>query len=259
MSRRKVVQMGTLNRWMSFQQQVRLGQDQKDRSKNPESCKNLDDAHRFRRAVMREISQKLTQVQMASLGEHRLRELNDEINKLMRERFAWERQILKLGGPDLRNHASSGKTYKYFGAARELPQVRELLARPEVKPAVSKKRKRDDIMRTITPAYYHSVDDTRDDPMGLLDAEAREESEIRAERIAEEEPIPPNAEQEAAEAAEKLEASASPFEQLMLRTAHYSSLSFLSVEQRKDLDTSKAMEKVIVERKRKELMDKYLL
>ena len=36
----------------------------------------------------------------ASLGEHKLRELNDEINKLIREKGNWERRILELGGPN---------------------------------------------------------------------------------------------------------------------------------------------------------------
>ena len=39
-----------------------------------------------------------------SLGEHRLRELNDEINKLFRTKSHWEKQIAKLGG---RNHSLS--------------------------------------------------------------------------------------------------------------------------------------------------------
>jgi len=245
--------MGTLNRWMAFQQQVRLGQDTRNRPKVPSSCKNLQDAQRFRKQVAKEISQRITQIQMASLGEHRLRELNDEINNLMRERYAWERQILHLGGPDVRNHSSSGATYKYYGAARELPQVRELLSRPEPKSQAPKKRKRDEIMRNISPAYYHSIVDLRDDPLGLLDAEAREESELRSERMAAEEtvPTPPPA-------ADPMD-DASIFDQLLLQTAHYSSLSFLSVKQRKDLDTSKAMETVIVERKKKALEDKYML
>lgn len=36
----------------------------------------------------------------ASLGEHAIRDLNDEINKLLREKGHWERQIRALGGPN---------------------------------------------------------------------------------------------------------------------------------------------------------------
>lgn len=69
---------------------------------------------------------------IAGLGEFRIRDLNDEINKLMREKRHWEVQIKSLGGPD---HARVGpkmldqdgkevpgnRGYKYFGAAKDLP------------------------------------------------------------------------------------------------------------------------------------------
>lgn len=70
----------------------------------------------------------------AGLGEFRIRDLNDEINKLMREKRHWEVQIKSLGGPD---HARVGpkmldqdgkevpgnRGYKYFGAAKDLPGI----------------------------------------------------------------------------------------------------------------------------------------
>jgi len=37
---------------------------------------------------------------LAGLGEFKLRDLNDEINKLLREKGHWEERILELGGPD---------------------------------------------------------------------------------------------------------------------------------------------------------------
>ena len=36
----------------------------------------------------------------AGLGEFKLRDLNDEINKLLREKRHWEDRIKELGGPD---------------------------------------------------------------------------------------------------------------------------------------------------------------
>ena len=39
---------------------------------------------------------------LAGLGEFRLRDLNDEINKLLREKRHWEYRILELGGRDHR-------------------------------------------------------------------------------------------------------------------------------------------------------------
>lgn len=37
---------------------------------------------------------------IASLPEKKIRDLNDEINKSLREKARWERRILDLGGPN---------------------------------------------------------------------------------------------------------------------------------------------------------------
>jgi len=50
--------------------------------------------------IVREIAKKVAQIQNAGLGEFRIRDLNDEINKLLREKRHWEAQIKELGGPD---------------------------------------------------------------------------------------------------------------------------------------------------------------
>ena len=60
--------------------------------------------------------------------------MNDEINKLIREKGHWERRIVELGGPDYQKSApqitdsrgfviqqGTGAGYKYFGAAKNLP------------------------------------------------------------------------------------------------------------------------------------------
>jgi len=39
-------------------------------------------------------------IQNPGLGGHRFRDLNDEINKLIREKGHWEVRILELGGSD---------------------------------------------------------------------------------------------------------------------------------------------------------------
>ena len=36
----------------------------------------------------------------ASLSEYRVRDLNDYINKLLRDKGLWEKRIKELGGPD---------------------------------------------------------------------------------------------------------------------------------------------------------------
>jgi pre-mRNA-splicing factor ISY1 len=71
------------------------------------------------------------------LGEFKIRNINDQINNLIKEYKHWCRRIKELGGADYLSSdallldadgkevpGSSG--YKYFGAAKELPGVREL-------------------------------------------------------------------------------------------------------------------------------------
>jgi pre-mRNA-splicing factor ISY1 len=124
----------------------------------------------------------------AGLGESRIRDLNDEINKLTNEKSLWERQILLLGGPDHAKiapkmfdaegkEAAGGGGYRYYGAAKDLPGVREVLQNtaPE-----KKKRTRGDILRHITPDYYGYRDE--DDGV-LLPAEAQAEKELVAEAV----------------------------------------------------------------------------
>merc|ERR1712224_1105996 len=80
---------------------------------------------------------------MGGLGENRIRELNDEINKLIRQNKKGELRILELGGPNYTRGSSTSelmKTYEksdskntkcfpgyvYFGASRNLHGVKEL-------------------------------------------------------------------------------------------------------------------------------------
>jgi pre-mRNA-splicing factor ISY1 len=82
--------------------------------------------------LIREISKAVGAIQNGSLGEHKIRDMNDHINKLMREKKHWERQIKYLGGADYLttasgvidadgNRAMGANGYFYFGAARDLP------------------------------------------------------------------------------------------------------------------------------------------
>lgn len=127
-------------------------------------CVHLDDAERFRRQIVREISVGIEKIQNPGLGEHAIRDLNDDINKKLREKHHWNKRIKELGGPDFTAmerkqqlehgqeenlHLESG--YRYFGAAKELPGVKELFAKAKAK---SQKRKRVDVHKYITPDYY---------------------------------------------------------------------------------------------------------
>ncbi|CAH2107596.1 unnamed protein product [Euphydryas editha] len=105
----------------------------------------------------------------------------------MREKRHWEVQIKALGGPD---HARVGpkmldqdgkevpgnRGYKYFGAAKDLPGVRELF---EQEPPAAPRRTRADLMRDVDADYYGYRDD--DDGLLLpLEQEAEKEAIAKA-------------------------------------------------------------------------------
>jgi pre-mRNA-splicing factor ISY1 len=149
---------------------------------------NLKRAEKWRNQIIREIARKVTQIQNAGLGEFKIRDLNDEINKNLREKYQWEEQIKKLGGPDYQKvgpklldkegrEAPGNRGYKYFGAAKELPGVKELFDQEIV---TGTKKSRAEMMREIDAEYYGYLDD--DDNL-LVDQEEKCEMAARLKKI----------------------------------------------------------------------------
>ena len=72
---------------------------------------------KWRGQVLKEISRKVSKIQEQSLSDFQIRDLNDEINKAMREKHMWEVQIRNLGGPNYMR--GGGKVYDDEG--KEIP------------------------------------------------------------------------------------------------------------------------------------------
>jgi len=172
-----------LNKWVKMRDEndptSALARNAARRQKRPflaSHCEHLADAEHFRRQIIRECSEGVKKIQNAGLGEHAIRDLNDGINKLIREKWHWNRRIKELGGKkdynreerkaqiaaggggeDSFSQLATGLSlkgsggYRYFGAAKDLPGVKELFARHAAKIT---KRKRGDIYKYITPDYY---------------------------------------------------------------------------------------------------------
>ncbi|OJA20923.1 hypothetical protein AZE42_00910 [Rhizopogon vesiculosus] len=113
-----------------------LGTRADRRPKMASACKSLRECERWRGEILRELSRKVSKIQDAGLTDYEVRDVNDEINKLMREKRHWENQIIALGGANYRRNVAmldddgkevpGTKGYKYFGRAKDLPGVREL-------------------------------------------------------------------------------------------------------------------------------------
>ncbi|VDQ01349.1 unnamed protein product [Trichobilharzia regenti] len=132
----------------------------------------MKDSLYYRRQIVHEISRKIAQIQnrasnyfinffLASLGEYKLRDLNDDINKLIREKSHWEDHIKNLGGPDFKPVArkSRGELMKlvdvsYYGNCDEDDAIAH-------KVALWKARKENDSLPTY--AAKHPTGDEIDD------------------------------------------------------------------------------------------------
>lgn len=160
MARNQEKAMLLLNRFYNSKKE-----DNRSKEQRPflaSECDDLRKAEKWRRQIIGEVSRKVTQIQNPGLGEFRIRDLNDEINKLLREKRHWEDRIIELGGPDYNKHGPKmldhdgkevpgNRGYKYFGAARDLPGVRELFRKKPPKPT---RKTRGELAREVDADYY---------------------------------------------------------------------------------------------------------
>jgi pre-mRNA-splicing factor ISY1 len=192
MARNEEKAQSMLNRFIT----LKAEEKKKPKERRPylaSECRDLAEADRWRQQIMREIGRKVAAMQNEGLGEHRLRDLNDEINKLIREKSHWERRIVELGGPNYAKHSAKmtdlegniidvpnpsgrGPGYRYFGAAKKLPGVRELFEKP---PELRKRRTRYDIYKRIDASYY-GYRDEEDGILEKVEGPAEEEMRMRA-------------------------------------------------------------------------------
>jgi pre-mRNA-splicing factor ISY1 len=101
------------------QQAAELGIVDVGRTRRPRYIggeKSVPVCEKWRAQVVREVGRKVSKIMDDSLSDPQIRELNDEINRLMREKSAWEAQIRSLGGP---NYGGAGKVLDAEG--KEIP------------------------------------------------------------------------------------------------------------------------------------------
>lgn len=166
MSRNKEKAQSALNRFQQYKNQQAgvLESNPLLRPTYVQKVDSLPQAEKWRSVVMTEISVRLTRIQDPTLSDFQLRELNDELNKLFREKRAWEYHIKSLGGNDylllggllqatgllVNDPENTIKGYRYFGRAKELPDVVKLLKNEEVEKPIEKIEK----PKEFDPLYY---------------------------------------------------------------------------------------------------------
>lgn len=188
MARNAEKAQSTLARFAKAKKEALIGGSM-DRPFLASECHDLKQAEKWRMQVIREAARKISQIQNPGLGEFRIRDLNDEINKSMREKKHWQERIMELGGPnyfkvgpkmlDYEGKEVPGDPgYRYFGAARDLPGVRELFEQ-----AVPDKARvtRGQLAKKIDADYYGYRDD-EDGDLGPLEAEAEATARKQAQQ-----------------------------------------------------------------------------
>lgn len=116
------------------------------RAKRTEDVTTVAEAESVRGDLFQDFSRVLTTLHAEDTPFEDIRELNERANALLRARRAWEHRIKELGGPDhLRGAKMAGSVavngYRYFGRARELPDVVAMLEK--------KKQEEKDVKETV--------------------------------------------------------------------------------------------------------------
>lgn len=136
------------------------------RPKNISSQESIPTCERWRGQVLKEISRKVSKIQDLALSDYQIRDINDELNRLFKEKWQWEMRIREMGGPNYmrgggrvvdeegREIQGGGKGYRYFGRARELPGVKELFEAAKVKPEDKGLEKRGELRTKVDAGYY---------------------------------------------------------------------------------------------------------
>ncbi|KJZ75187.1 Pre-mRNA-splicing factor ISY1 [Hirsutella minnesotensis 3608] len=162
------------------------------RTRRPKLITEVDSVpvcEKWRGQVLRDISRKVSRIQEPVLSDYQVRDLNDEINKLMREKHMWEVQIRNLGGPNYmrgggriydeqgREIPGGGKGYRYYGRARDLPGVKELFEAAAAKASKASDKAgpsdpaRDAHRRPVDASYYGWGPDEETDELLRYEAE----------------------------------------------------------------------------------------
>jgi len=256
MARNEEKAQSMLNRWITYKHNLSRGYTGKpEEEKRPHlasSCGTIGECEKWRMQILRDIGKKVMDIQNESLGEQRIRDLNDDINKLLREKGHWERRIMELGGPNYRKYERAaddaflaelnpeesripdkeqkGYTYKYFGAAKNLPGVRELFQK---KPEASKRQRYANQVRGIDAEYY-GYRDVEGDNLENFEKEAEKKALTQAIKNWEKE------QQNKAEGGGEAE------------------LEGDSLEEGLPVPTKQQMEKALVDRRKQEMMKRYV-
>lgn len=103
----------------------------------PSTCESLPAALYARKELLKDVSRKLSRIHDPTLPPPTIRSLNDDLNRQIRRIHEWNARLVELGhqetdktirwGDEVLPEPGNVHGYLYFGRAKELPGVEELL------------------------------------------------------------------------------------------------------------------------------------
>lgn len=193
MSRNSEKKNATLYRW-KVQQAAEAGviDTSGRRPRNIMECTSVAACEKWRNQVIKELNRKIEKINDATLTDFQIRDLNDEINKIQKEKHMWEVQLKNIGGTNyIRFQGNvtdsegrvigSHRGYKYYGRAKELPGIKELFS--ELAAPQKHKKTKQDLLNLDLDSRYYGYRDEEDSK--LLEYEMEREAEARENLLTE--------------------------------------------------------------------------
>lgn len=154
------------NRWVRQQREQTFAKWY-EMPEDPGAILTLAEAEKWRTYLTTQLSAHIERLYTEPLPEDETRYLNDYCNQELLKIRRWELRIIELGGIDYSKVGVSAPNgdilntnlhqYQYFGRARQLPGVKELLEHEKQKKQediLSKRPKKEDLMAKVDADYY---------------------------------------------------------------------------------------------------------
>lgn len=156
----------------------------------PSTCRSLPAALYARKELLKDVSRKLSKINDLTLGHAEIRALNDELNRQVRRIHEWDGRLRELGhrerdksvkwGDETLPEPGNVHGYLYFGRAKELPGVKELL-NPRKEGKIKLPARIQEMERTADAEYF-GVDDEQAE-MARMEREREVEERLCASEV----------------------------------------------------------------------------
>lgn len=140
-----------------------------EKPSDPETVLTIQEAEGWRSRLSEKLRDNLNRLYNEPLPEAETKYLNDKVNEQIKELRRWETRIVELGGIDYSRDGISApdgdilnsktNNYQYFGRARELPIVKELIEAEKKRmnhneSNFQKKLNKDELLQKVDAEYY---------------------------------------------------------------------------------------------------------